>query len=261
MSDFAAIEAWSGGQLGVAALDLADNSLVTHRGAQLFPMCSTFKVLASALVLRRADIGEDRLDRLITYGVSDLVPFSPFTERHAGGTGLTLEQLCEATITLSDNTAANLILRSFGGPAGLTAFLRSIGDTVTRLDRMEPELNNVQPGDTRDTTSPSAMAATLASVLFGNVLSNSGQGRLQNWMISTRTGDRRLRAGLAGQHWVVGDKTGTSRMGHTNDVAFAVRPGRPPLVITAFLADSPLDLEGKEEVLAEVGRLVAEAVV
>jgi len=129
-----------GGRLGVAVRDTASNRTLAHRGGERFALCSTFKCLAAALVLARVDKGEERLDRRVIYGKSDLVTYSPVTEKHVDGEGMTVAEICEAAITLSDNTAGNLMLDSFGGPAGLTAYLRSLGDKVTRLDRRETEL-------------------------------------------------------------------------------------------------------------------------
>lgn len=161
------IEASVGGRLGVALLDMATGRQGAHRGDERFPLCSTFKLVLAAHVLRRVDQGQERLDRRITYGKSDLMEYSPATERHVGGDGMTVEQLCEAAVTLSDNTAANLLLGTQGGPLGLTAWLRSLGDSQTRLDRMEPALNDVPPGEVRDTTTPRAMARTVWAVTQG----------------------------------------------------------------------------------------------
>jgi beta-lactamase class A len=108
---------------------------------------------------------------------------------------MTLAALCEATMTLSDNTAGNLVLKAIGGPAGFTAFARALGDPVTRLDRWEPGLNEARPGDPRDTTSPDAMAANLQRLALGDALSPRSRDRLVAWLVANTTGDARLRAG------------------------------------------------------------------
>src|SRR5690606_3946193 len=119
-----------------------------------------------------------------TYGKDKLIVWSPVTEKHAGGRGMTLGALCDAAVTMSDNTAGNLLLESLGGPEGLTAFFRSLGDDVSRLDRWEPDLNNVPPGDPRDTTTPAAMLRSLQKVVLGDALSQTSRQRLADWLIA-----------------------------------------------------------------------------
>jgi len=255
-----ALEARSGGRLGVAVLDTANGKTFTYRGDERFAMCSTFKALVAGLVLKRGDQGQERLDRRIPYGPGVLLAHSPATEKHVGQ-GMTVGALCEATVTLSDNAAANLLLHTFGGPPALTAFLRGLGDTVTRLDGYEPGLNVVRPGEIHDTTSPSAMLATLRALTLGPVLSAASRQQLVAWLVANQTGDKRLRAGLPAG-WKVGDKTGSwsdDKVGTTNDIAVTWPPRRPPLLITAYLSRSTLDDDGRNAVIAEVARLVAAA--
>jgi len=255
-----ALEARSGGRLGVAVLDTANGKTFAHRGDERFAMCSTFKALVAGLVLKRVDQGQERLDRRIPYGPGVLLAHSPATEKHVGQ-GMTVGALCEATVTLSDNAAANLLLHTFGGPPALTAFLRGLGDPVTRLDGYEPGLNVVRPGEIHDTTSPSAMLATLRALTLGPVLSAASRQQLVAWLVANQTGDKRLRAGLPAG-WKVGDKTGSwsdDKVGTTNDIAVTWPPGRPPLLITAYLSRSTLDDDGRNAVIAEVARLVAAA--
>lgn len=165
------IESRSGGRLGVAIRATGSGAEFAHRGDERFPMCSTFKSLAAALVLARVDRGVEQLDRRIAVQSSDLVPYAPAVQPRVGREPMTVAELCDAAVALSDNAAANLLLRSFGGPGALTAWLRSLGDDVTRLDRYEPFLNEVPPGDVRDTTSPRSMLATLDKLVLGNALS------------------------------------------------------------------------------------------
>lgn len=190
----AGLERRHGGRLGVAILDTANGRLIAHRGGERFAMCSTFKFLAAAFVLARVDQHEENLDRRIVYSRNVLLPHSPTTGQHVGGTGMTVAALCEAVVTQSDNAAANLLLDSFGGPAAWTAYVRSIGDQVTRLDRREPELNQDRPGDPRDTTSPVAMLEDLHRIILGDALSAPSRAQLTAWLVANRTGDARLRA-------------------------------------------------------------------
>lgn len=256
VEQLAALERRYGGRLGVAILDSRSGRRINHRGEERFPMCSTFKWLAAAHVLSRVDRGEERLDRRIVFGKTDLVVYSPVAEKHVGAPGMTMAELCDAAITRSDNTAGNLLLASFGGPAGLTTFARSLGDTRTRLDRIEPDLNEAIPGDPRDTTTPAMMLADMRALLLGDVLSEASRTQLGDWLAANRTGDERLRAGFP-PGWRVGDKTGTSGNGIANDVAIAWPPGRGPLLVAAYYDGRDATSEQRNAVLADVGRIVA----
>lgn len=256
VAQLAGLERRHGGRLGVAILDTGNGRRINHRGEQRFPLLSTFKLLAAALVLARVDRGEERLDRRIVFDRDDLVAYSPVTERHVGAPGMTLAELCDAAITASDNTAGNLLLASFGGPRTLTAFARTLGDGVTRLDRIETALNEAAPGDPRDTTTPASMLANMHRLLLGDALSAASRARLVAWLLANTTGDQRLRAGLPAD-WRIGDKTGASDNGASNDVAIVWPPGRSPLLVAAYYAESPATPQQRNAVLAEVGRIVA----
>ena len=255
--EFARIERESGGRLGVAVLDTGSGRRAAHRAGERFPMCSTFKFLAAAALLARVDRGREKLDRRIAYRKSDLVPYSPVTGKYAGS-GMTVDSLCEAAVTLSDNTAANLILAALGGPAGLTRFMRAIGDTVTRLDRNEPTLNEARPGDPRDTTTPAAMLQSIDRLLFGAALAAPSRERLAQWLLANKTGDKRLRTGLP-QDWRCGEKTGSGGHGTTNDVGAFWLPERKPVIVAAFLTETAADATAREAALASVARAIAAA--
>lgn len=252
----AELEHGAGGRLGVAMLDCGSGRLIGRRLDERFPMCSTFKVLAAGLVLHRVATGEERLDRRVVFGAADLVTYSPITSTHVGEPGMTIEMLCHAAITASDNTAGNLLLASFGGPAALTRYARSLGDPMTRLDRIETELNEALPGDPRDTTTPAAMARTVRKLLFGAALPPEGRALLARWLVDSQTGATRLRAGLPAG-WAVGDKTGAGGMGTTNDVAAIWPMGRAPIIVAAYMTGGTLAAEPRNAILASVGRLVA----
>lgn len=252
------IEQARGGRLGVAVLDSGSGASVGHRAAESFPLTSTFKLLAAGAVLAQVDAGRMRLDDRIRYGHDELVTHSPVTERHAGAEGMTIGALCEAMMTLSDNTAANLLLRGLGGPEGLTAWLRSIGDDATRLDRWETALNEARPGDPRDTTTPAAMLATMERLTLGDVLSPGGRARLLTWLRDNRTGDKRLRAGLP-PGWRAGERTGTGPNGTSNDVGLLWPPSGSPLLVAAYLTEGAAETATRDAALAEVGAAVAAA--
>jgi beta-lactamase class A len=253
---FGGIEERVGGRLGVAVLETGSGRMTGRRLEERFPMASTFKALLAGAVLARADAGLDRLDRRIRFSRDDLVAWSPVTERALGDDGMTLEALCEATVTTSDNAAANLLLGAVGGPAGLTAYLRGLGDDVTRLDRDEPSLNEARPGDPRDTSSPAATAATLQRLALGNALSPPSREKLQRWLRDNRTGGTRLRAGLP-TGWEIGDRTGTARNGTSNVIAVLWPPRGAPLVVAAFLTGSGAAPAARDAALAEVGAAIA----
>jgi beta-lactamase class A len=253
-SPIAELERRNGGRLGVAALDTASGRRVGHRADELFPLCSTFKFLAAAFVLARVDRGEEKLDRRVVFSDKDLVTYSPVTKNHVGPGGMSMAEICEAAVTLSDNTAGNLQLTSFGGPAGLTAYMRSLGDRATRLDRIETELNEAKPGDPRDTTTPVAMLGTMQRLLIEDALSASSRDRLIAWLLASKTGARRLRAGLPAD-WRVGDKTGSGNNGTANDVAIALPAARAPILIAAYYTESTIADDARNTVIAEAGRL------
>jgi len=252
---FDALEAAHGGRLGVAALDTANGEQIAYRENERFPLCSTFKLLAAAAVLKRVDLGEDQLDRVIAYSQSDLLEYAPVTRANVGKGGMPVGDLCDAAMTLSDNTAGNLLLDQLGGPAGLTRYVRSLGDTVTRLDRNEPTLNTALPDDPRDTTSPAAMVSNLKRLLIEDELSKNSRATLLAWMRNCRTAAKRIPAGLP-PGWKSGDKTGSGDRGTANDVAIIERPGAAPILVAAYYTGSPASAPERDSVLADVGRIV-----
>lgn len=253
----AQIEARTGGRLGVAVIDTANGRQWQYQGSERFAMCSTFKLLLAAQMLQRDQQGLDRLDQRVTYPRSALVPYSPTTQAHAGGEGLTVAELCEATVVLSDNTAANLLLARQGGPEGMTQWLREMGTMHTRLDRLEPALNSATPGDERDTTTPLSMARAVVALAKGPHLDMEHREQWLQWLKASPTGAKRLRAGMP-QGWLVGGKTGSGEQGTANDVVLAWPHHRAqPLVVAAYLTQTPhLAPAAREAALAEVGQAV-----
>jgi len=219
-------------------------------------MCSTFKWFLAAQLLTRVDAGQLNLGDRLKYGAQDLLEYAPITREHVNEGSLTLEELARAAVTVSDNTAANLLLAKLGGPGSLTQFAGSLSDTITRLDRTEPSLNTNQPNDPRDTTTPRAMVQLMNQVLVGRVLSPASRDRLLDWMRACETGKKRLRAGLP-PDWLVGDKTGTGGHGACNDVAIALPPHGSPILIACYLSDGDAPLEVLEAAHADVAREVA----
>lgn len=246
-------------RLGFAALDGEDGSVWEYQADQRFPMCSTFKVIASAAFLARVDRDKDSLDRRVIISEDDLVSYSPFTQTRVGGQGMTMAEICEAALTLSDNTAGNKILESIGGPAGVTEFARSIGDEVTRLDRWETDLNEALVGDERDTTSPNAMARSLRELLLGNTLSERSRQQLADWMIANKTGDAKLRVGLP-VTWEIGDKTGGGENGTMADVAIVWPGNRQPLIVSVYMTETTASFDDRNAGIAEIARALSEEI-
>jgi beta-lactamase class A len=249
------LERSSGGRLGFALLDTESGMRVQHRGDERFPMCSTFKLLLVSAVLARCERGEDSLTRRIPISKDDLVPWAPFSETRVGADA-SVEELCAAAMTRSDNVAANLLLPLVGGPPGIGAFARTLGDSHTRLDRTETELNSAIAGDPRDTTTPLAMLGSLQALLLGEGLPNAARARIEGWLRGNQTGDARLRAGLP-KDWQAGDKTGSGANGTTNDIAILWPPGRKPLLVAAYLTGSKLDSESRDALLANLARALS----
>ena len=258
------VEVASGGRLGVYLLDTGSGRSSGIRVDERFGMCSTFKLLLAAAILREADAGRIDLDRFVEYGKADLVPHAPVTEVNLDKGGMTVAALAEATQLTSDNVAANLLLGLLGGPQGFTAILRAMGDTVTRIDRLEPTMNLVPAGEVRDTTTPRAMAESVARIMTGEWLSAASRARLEQWTVATATGRKRIRAGLPAD-WRAGDKTGTGiapgMANKHNDVAIVWPPDRAPVVIAAYFEAGGHFRSMRPEddaVLAEVGRIAAQ---
>jgi beta-lactamase class A len=242
-------------RIGVAALDTANGNSIFYREAERFLMCSTFKVMLVAAVLTRVDAGKERLDRIIRYQKSDLLDYAPETGRNVTR-GMSVGALCAAAVEVSDNTAANLLFATIGGPAGLTSFARDLGDSRTRFDRIEGALN--VPDGERDTTVPSAMLANLRDVLLGDTLSAVSRKLLADWMIAATTGLTRLRAGLP-PGWKAGDKTGSGAAGALNDIAILWPPaGRAPVLVCAYTDGNKAGNAAQDHALADIGKIIAE---
>lgn len=260
-SDFAnriqSIEQRTNARIGVAALDTGSGKRLDYRSEERFPMCSTFKLLAAAAVLKRVDEKQDQLDRFIRYDAKDILEYAPVTKAHLKDGGMTLGALCAAAIEQSDNTAANLLLDTIGGPVGLTNFARTLGDAVTRLDRKEPELNSAIPGDERDTTAPAAICSDMRRLLLDDVLSEASRHQLEDWLQRNETGALTIRAAVP-KTWSVGDKTGRGANGATNDIAIIRPPGRSPIVVAIYSIGSTSAADDRAAAVAEVARVVLE---
>jgi beta-lactamase class A len=248
--DLVALEHRFGGRIGVHALDTGNGATVSHRGGERFLMASTAKLPLAAAVLDRATTEPALLDRLVRYGPEVLLEYAPVTTQNVA-TGMTVADLCDAALTVSDNTAANLLLELVGGPAAMTAFARGLGDETTRFDRSEPELNvSTGPDDERDTTTPAAIVGSIRAVTLGDGLQPAGREQLTAWLVANTTGDATIRAGVPAG-WVVGDKTGTGEQGERNDVGILLPPDRAPLVLAVYTDPDDPDSTAGNATIAE----------
>ncbi|MNY14441.1 Beta-lactamase precursor [compost metagenome] len=252
----AKIETRLKGRVGVFAM--RGPAKLGYRSGERFAYCSTFKWVLAAAVLKGVDGGQLDLTRVVPYKKEDLLAYSPVTGKHVQKGGMGIGDLCAATIITSDNTAANLLYPLVSGPTGLQDFVRSMNDSITRFDRMEPELNSNLRGDPRDTTTPEAMTRLLHNVLESETLSKASRNQLLSWMKATTTGQARIRASIP-QGWVIGNKTGTGNRGAVNDVAVIFPPKGDPIYLSVFTDDDRSDLKAHEEAIAEVAKQVLEA--
>ncbi|AWB87666.1 class A beta-lactamase [Mycetocola zhujimingii] len=254
-AEFDELEQKFDARLGVYALDTGTGLALEYRSDERFAYASTIKVVASAVLLDQTS--DDELDTLVTYDESDLLDYAPITEQHVD-TGMTLRELGDAAVRYSDNTAANLIFEQIGGPAGLAAALTAMGDDVTQVDRIEPDLNEATPGDPRDTTTPEAFATTLEALVLGDALEASDRELLTEWLVGNTTGDKLIRAGVPTE-WTVGDKTGSAGYGTRNDVAVIWPREGDPIVLTVLSSRSEADADYDDALIAEATAVAIEA--
>jgi beta-lactamase class A len=251
----AAYERDTGGRIGVYAENLSTGAKIAWRAEERFVMCSTFKASLAAFVLARVDNAEDRLEDMVAYGAKDILDYAPVAKQNLARGAMSVADMCKAMVELSDNTCANMLLARVGGPAALTEFWRRAGDTVSRLDHNEPELNRSPPGDINDTTTPTAMARNLLRFLLGTALSPGSREHLTQWMVDCKTGNNRLRGGLPAD-WKVGDKTGNNGKDASGDIAIAWPKSGGPVLVTAYTQGGSPTPQQLEAVFKEIGAMV-----
>ncbi|MFG3605741.1 class A beta-lactamase [Streptomyces sp. NPDC047928] len=256
-----ALEEEHGARLGVYAHDTGTGRTVAYRANERFPMCSTFKTLGAAAVLRDLDRDGEFLARRVHYTeqFAKDAGWAPVTGREENvAAGMTVAELCACSITHSDNAAANLLLRELGGPTAVTRFARSVGDPVTRLDRWEPELNSAEPWRVTDTTTPRAIGRTYGRLVLGDALAPADRDRLTGWLLANTTSVARFRAGLPAD-WALADKTGGGSYGTNNDVGVTWPPGRQPLVLAVLTTKPDAAAAADNPLVAKAAALLADA--
>ncbi|MEO1044513.1 MAG: class A beta-lactamase [Pseudomonadota bacterium] len=254
------IEKRIGGRLGVALVDAAGKPLMLHRSDERFAMCSTFKASLAAAILEAIGADQLRADTLLTITADDLVTYAPYVEPRLAQRDFTVVELLEASVQLSDNVATNALLKVYGGPQKLTRFYRGKGDSVTRLDRYELELNENALGDPRDTSSPFAMARLMADLCFGTALRCNARDELKRLMAGSKTGADRIRAGVP-EHWHVGNKTGTGypEAKAVNDIAFLETPEKG-YILVIYSDRAVVSYDAASAAIAEVAAHAAERI-
>lgn len=253
----ARIEEQLGARVGLSLMETGTGWSWSHREDELFLMNSTVKVPVCGAILARWDAGTLSLSEALPVRKVDLVPYAPVTETRVGGT-MTLDELCLAAIDMSDNVAANLLIGHLSEPEAVTQFFRSVGDITSRLDRLEPELNDFTPGDERDTTSPAAMSETLRTLLLSDVLSPQARGQLAEWMRHGGVTGALLRA-EAEDDWLILDKSGSGN--HTRNLVAVIQPeGEAPWIATMFVSDTDAEFEARNEALKDLSRAVVAVV-
>lgn len=291
--EIARLSKMSGGVVGVTAIHLETGRRVSLSGGERFPMASTFKIPIAVQLLTRIDKSEVRLDQMIEIKQSDLHPGSGTLSDlfNKGGLSLSVRNLMELMLLISDNSATDVLLRTAGGPEAVTARMRALGIEGINVDRSTARLisdwvgvTNLPPedqwtpelfdlkfaalkpeeqkaaskrfdADPRDTSTPDAMAALLEKIYQREILKPASSELLLNIMYRCRTGEARLRGLLPGGTEIA-HKTGTIG-GSANDVGIITLPDNAGHVaIAAFVKSSEKDVPARERAIAEIARAV-----
>lgn len=252
-----AIEKRIDGRIGVAVLNASDDQIWHYKGNQKFPLLSTFKTLACSKMLKMVEDDQLNINNETVVETNSLVVWSPVT-KDLVGKAITLGKACEATMLTSDNTAANIVLAHIGGPSAITNFMRSVGDMDTRLDRIEPDLNEATQGDVRDTTTPRAMVNSLRQIIFGGTISQKASDQLTTWMQKNTISDALLRSVLP-EGWYIGDRTGAGENGSRAITAIIWSESHSPMIVAIYITETELTLSERNHVIAEVGAVIFNA--
>ena len=282
----------AGGKVGVGAIHLeSGRELFVNRG-EPFPMASTFKVPIAVQLLTRVDSGQLRLDSMITIRPSDLHPGSGTLTNlfDDPGVSLSVRNLMELMLLISDNSATDIMLRTAGGSGPVNARLRALNVSGISVDRSTLQLiadaigvTNLPPEseltprmfnglaravsadaqksaaeafykDRRDTSTPDGMARLLESIWRGKALSKTSTDLLLDIMRRCETGPNRIK-GFLPPDVVVRHKTGTLGIGVANDVGIIELPnGAGHLVLTVFVKESTRSAEMQERAIAQIAR-------
>jgi len=246
------VEQKLGARVGVSVFDIGANESWNYNGDDKFPLMSTFKALACAKLLADVEKGIQSFDTSMVIKESSLIAWSPVAEKRIGEK-MNLKQACSAAMLMSDNTATNIVLTGIKGPKALTQFMRSMGDNVTRLDRIEPDLNEALDGDERDTTTPNAMVKSLHKLLFGDVLSHDSKQQLKQWMIDNKVTGSLLRSVLP-KNWSIADRSGSGGFGSRGITAVVWSEQHAPIIISIYLTQTSASFAQRNKAIADIGK-------
>jgi beta-lactamase class A len=241
-------------RIGVAVLNVETGALWSFRGDERFPLTSTFKSIACAKLLYDVDQKRTELKNTVAVNRDDLVTYSPVLEAYVEKE-IALGDACQATMLTSDNTAANIVIESVGGTESITSFLRDIGDVNTRLDRVEPGLNEALPNDPRDTTTPISMTNTLNELVFGTVLSQDSRVQLIDWMKRNEVTGNLLRSALPAG-WEIGDRSGAGGFGARSITAVVWRDKQSPLIVSIYVSQTDASMDQRDLAIVEIGKSI-----
>ena len=245
-------------RIGMAVIDTNTGSTWDYRGDERFPLNSTHKTFTCAALLAKVDQQALSLNQLVSISKEMLMAYSPITEKSLSAQTMTLGALCQAAVSYSDNTAANLAFDAIGGSTGFNAFMRSLGDEQTRLDRKEPDLNEATPGDLRDTTTPKAIVHSLKKALLDDGLSALSQAALKQWMLDDQVASALLRAALPA-NWRIADKTGAGGYGSRSIIAVIWPPSQQPLVVAIYITQTTAPMTDSNKAVARIGAVLKDA--
>jgi len=242
-------------RIGITITDTASSKSTSYRGNERFPLNSTHKALLCGALLHEQDKGRLALTDRTQFDRAALVEYSPVTEKFVAPASMSWQQLCEAAITYSDNTAANVIVKKLGGQAAVTQFFAETGDKVTRLDRDEPELNSAIPGDVRDTTTPVAVSQTLQKLTLEEALKPASRAQLLQWMRDDKVADALLRSVLPAG-WHIADKTGAGAYGSRSIISVVWPENGKPLIVSIYITQTEATLAESNAAIARIGKAV-----
>ncbi|MBS9920589.1 CARB family carbenicillin-hydrolyzing class A beta-lactamase [Vibrio alginolyticus] len=252
--DISLLEQQTSSRIGVSVWDTQADERWDYRGDERFPLMSTFKTLACAKMLSDMDSGKLSKNATAKVDERSIVVWSPVMDKLAGQ-NTRIEHACEAAMLMSDNTAANLVLNEIGGPKAVTMFLRTIGDKATRLDRIEPRLNEATPGDSRDTTTPNAILNTLRTLVEGETLSYESRVQLKIWMQDNKVSDSLMRSVLP-TGWSIADRSGAGGHGSRGINAIIWKENHRPVYISIYVTETELSLQTRDQLVAQISQLI-----
>lgn len=242
--------------IGVYALNTATDEEITFNEDKRFAYASTFKALSSAMLLEKTP--HNKLNKKVHVSKEDIVPYSPVLEKFINK-DITIKKLIEATMLYSDNTANNMIIEELGGYKEVNKRLKSLDDKTTKPSRMEPELNNYNPKNNKDTSTPQAFGKTLNKLINDGRLSKENKTFLIDLMINNKSGDTLIKKG-APKNFKVADKSGQAiTYASRNDVAFVYPKGESkPIVLVIFTNKEGKTDKPNDKVVSETAKVVLE---